>query len=206
MWRWMYDGNYGLINQLLVQAGLIKRFIPWLANSSTALAAIIIALIWQGFPFFAIMLLAGLQAIPQEMYEASAIDGAGPWQNFLMITLPLLRPVIFTTILLRTIWVANSLDVIVIMTGRGPGYSTYTLPVYSYAKAYKGMDFGYSSALAVLLTIFIMIFVSRGFYLYEQAFQTRMLGYSQAIGVFIFFIGIVGMFVIRRLTYRNYNM
>ena len=160
MWRWMYDGNYGLINQLLKQSGLIERFIPWLANSSTALLAIIIALIWQGFPFFAIMLLAGLQAIPQEIYEASKIDGAGPWQNFLRITLPLLRPVIFTTILLRTIWVANSLDVIVIMTGGGPGYSTYTLPVYSYLKAYKGMDFGYSSALAVLLTIFIMIFVS----------------------------------------------
>ncbi len=160
MWRWMYDGNYGIINQLLVQAGLIKRFIPWLANSSTALTAIIIALVWQGFPFFAIMLLAGLQAIPQEMYEASAIDGAGTWQNFMMITLPFLRPVIFTTILLRTIWVANSLDVIIVMTGGGPGYSTYTLPVYSYVKAYKGMDFGYSSALAVLLTIFIMIFVS----------------------------------------------
>lgn len=160
MWRWMYDGNYGVINQLLVQARLIERFIPWLANSSTALLAIIIALIWQGFPFFAIMLLAGLQAIPQELYEASEIDGASPWQIFLRITLPLLRPVIFTTILLRTIWVANSLDVIIIMTGGGPGYSTYTLPVYSYVKAYKGMDFGYSSALAVLLTIFIMIFVS----------------------------------------------
>jgi multiple sugar transport system permease protein len=160
MWRWMYDGNYGLINQLLVQAGLIKRFIPWLADGSTALAAIIIALIWQGFPFFAIMLLAGMQAIPQELYEAAAIDGAGPWQKFIKVTFPLLLPVVFTTILLRTIWVANSLDVIVIMTGGGPGYSTYTLPVYSYAKAYKGMDFGYSSALAVLLTIFIMLFVA----------------------------------------------
>ena len=106
------------------------------------------------------MLLAGLQSIPQEMYEASGIDGAGTWQKFVLITLPLLRPVIFTTILLRTIWVANSLDVIIIMTGGGPGYSTYTLPVYSYAKAYKGMNFGYSSALAVLLTIFIMLLVS----------------------------------------------
>lgn len=160
MWRWMYDGNYGLINQLLVQAGLISRFIPWLAESSTALGAIILALIWQGFPFFAIMLLAGMQAIPQELYEAAAIDGAGPWKKFIRITFPLLLPIIFTTILLRTIWVANSLDVIVIMTGGGPGYSTYTLPVYSYAKAYKGMDFGYSSALAVLLTIFIMLLVS----------------------------------------------
>ncbi len=162
MWRWMYDGNYGVINQLLVQARLIERFIPWLANSSTALLAIIIALIWQGFPFFAIMLLAGLQAIPQEIYEASEIDGASPWQIFLRITLPLLRPVIFTTILLRTIWVANSLDVIIIMTGGGPGYSTYTLPVYSYIKGpIKVWISAYYFCLSVtLLTIFIMIFVS----------------------------------------------
>ncbi len=106
------------------------------------------------------MLLAGLQAIPQEIYERFRDRRSKSLQIFLRITLPLLRPVIFTTILLRTIWVANSLDVIIIMTGGGPGYSTYTLPVYSYVKAYKGMDFGYSSALAVLLTIFIMIFVS----------------------------------------------
>lgn len=160
MWRWMYDGNHGLINQLLSKAGLIKEFIPFLARTSTAMGSIIVALIWQGFPFFAIMLLAGLQAIPDELYEAAKIDGATPFQQFFRVTTPMLKPVILTTVLLRTIWVANSLDIILIMTGGGPGYSTYTLPVYSYIKAYKGMDFGYSSTLAVLLTILLMIIVA----------------------------------------------
>jgi len=160
MWRWMYDGNYGLINQILYRAGLIKQFIPFLADSSTALGSIILALVWQGFPFFAVMLLAGLQSIPIELYEAAEMDGAPVHKQFWMITVPMLKPVILTTILLRTIWVANSLDVILIMTGGGPGYSTYTLPVYSYVKAYKGMDFGYSSTLAVVLTVFLMIFVA----------------------------------------------
>lgn len=160
MWRWMYDGNYGLINQILSRAGLIKQFIPFLANSSTALGSIILALVWQGFPFFAVMLLAGLQSIPGELYEAAQMDGAQTFQKFRLITVPMLKPVILTTILLRTIWVANSLDIILVMTGGGPGYSTYTLPVYSYVKAYKGMDFGYSSALAVILTVFLMVFVA----------------------------------------------
>ncbi|MGE0074086.1 MAG: carbohydrate ABC transporter permease [Sphaerochaetaceae bacterium] len=160
MWRWMYDGNHGLINQLLAKFGLIKEFIPFLAQTSTAMGSIIVALIWQGFPFFAIMLLAGLQAIPDELYEAAEIDGATKTQRFFNVTIPMLKPVILTTILLRTIWVANSLDIILIMTGGGPGYSTYTLPVYSYIKAYKGMDFGYSSTIAVLLTILLMIIVT----------------------------------------------
>ncbi len=161
MWRWMYDGNYGLINQILSRLGLVDQFIPFLAQGSTALGSIIVALIWQGFPFFAVMLLAGLQAIPSELYEAAEIDGAGKVAAFWTITVPMLKPVILTTILLRTIWVANSLDIILIMTGGGPGYSTYTLPVYSYVKAYKGgMDFGYASTLAVILTVFLMIFVA----------------------------------------------
>jgi multiple sugar transport system permease protein len=160
MWRWMYDGNHGLINQLLAKFGLIKEFIPFLAQTSTAMGSIIVALIWQGFPFFAIMLLAGLQAIPDELYEAAEIDGATKTQRFFNVTIPMLKPVILTTILLRTIWVANSLDIILIMTGGGPGYSAYTLPVYSYIKAYKGMDFGYSSTIAVLLTILLMIIVT----------------------------------------------
>jgi len=77
MWRWMYDGNYGLINQLLAKSGMIKQFIPFLADMNLALPSIMFALVWQGFPFFAIMLLAGLQAIPDQLYEAAEIDGAG---------------------------------------------------------------------------------------------------------------------------------
>ena len=156
MWRWMYDGNYGVINQILYKLNLIDEFVPWLANASTALGGVMLALVWQGFPFFAIMILAGLQSIPEELYEAASIDGASTFQKFSNITIPMVAPITLTTVLLRIIWVANSLDVILVMTGGGPGYRTYTLPVYSYIKAYKGMDFGYSSALSVLLTILLM--------------------------------------------------
>lgn len=160
MWRWMYDGNNGVINDLLVRIGLLKAYFPWLANSTTALPAIMIALMWQGFPFFAIMILAGLQAIPRSLYEAAEVDGATAGQRFFRITLPMLLPILFTSILLRIIWVANSLDVIYIMTGGGPGYATHTLPLYSFIRAYKALDFGYASTIAIFLTILLVAIVA----------------------------------------------
>jgi len=160
MWRWMYDGNRGIINDLLVRLGILSSYFPWLASDKTALYAIILALMWQGFPFFAIMILAGLQAIPDTLYEAAEVDGASTWQKFTRITLPMLVPVLFTSLMLRIIWVANSLDIIYIMTGGGPGYATHTLPVYSYIRAYKGMDFGYASTIAVVLTLLVTLFVA----------------------------------------------
>jgi multiple sugar transport system permease protein len=160
MWRWMYDGNSGLINDLLVRIGFLKSYFPWLADGSTALGAIMIALMWQGFPFFAIMILAGLQAIPKSLYEAAEVDGATTVQKFLRITLPMLVPILFTAILLRIIWVANSLDIIYVMTGGGPGYSTHTLPVYAFIRAYKAMDFGYSSTIAIYLTLLLVAVVA----------------------------------------------
>lgn len=162
MWRWMYDGNNGVINDLLVRIGFLKSYFPWLANSFTALPAIMIALMWQGFPFFAIMILAGLQAIPKSLYEAAEVDGATTWQKFARITLPMLVPILFTSILLRVIWVANSMDVIYIMTGGGPGYATHTLPVYSFIRAYKALDFGYASTIAIFLT-FLLIAIVAGY-------------------------------------------
>ena len=160
MWRWMYDGNSGVINDLLVRMGILQEYFPWLANSSTALGAIMIALMWQGFPFFAIMILAGLQAIPQSLYQAADVDGATTFQKFTRITLPMLLPILLTTLLLRIIWVANSMDVIYVMTGGGPGYSTHTLPVLSFIRAYKALDFGYASTLAIYLTLFLIVFVA----------------------------------------------
>jgi multiple sugar transport system permease protein len=160
MWRWMYDGNRGVINDLLVRVGLLHSYFPWLASSSTALPAIMVALMWQGFPFFAIMILAGLQAIPRSLYEAAQVDGATRAQQFLRITLPMLVPVLFTSILLRIIWVANSMDVIYVMTGGGPGYATHTLPLYAFIRAYKGLDFGYASTVAIFLTLLLVAVVA----------------------------------------------
>lgn len=159
MWVWIYDSNYGILNELLLRTHIIQTAIPWLARPDTALYAIIVTLTWQGFPFFAVMLLAGLQAIPSSYYEAAAIDGASTWRQFWHITLPGISGVMMTAVLLRTIWVANSIDVIFVMTGGGPGYATYTLPLYAFVKARTGLDFGYGTAIAVLFTIMLLGFV-----------------------------------------------
>ncbi|WP_186394999.1 carbohydrate ABC transporter permease [Stappia sp. TSB10GB4] len=156
MWVWIYDSNYGLMNDFLLRLGLIEQAMPWLARPDTALGAIILTLTWQGFPFFAVMILAGLQSIPRSYYEAAAIDGASAWRQFWHITLPGISGVLVTAVLLRMIWVANSFDVIFVMTGGGPGYSTYTLPLYAFVKSRTNLDFGYGSALAVLFTLLLM--------------------------------------------------
>ena len=156
MWSWMYQPQVGLFNDLLLRVGLVGEAVPWLAQPGTALYAIILALVWQGFPFFAIMILAGLQAIPAALYEAAAIDGATPWQLFWEVTLPGLKGVLVTAVMLRLIWVANSIDVILVMTGGGPGYATHTLPLYAFKRTYGSMDFGYGSALAVTFSLLLL--------------------------------------------------
>jgi multiple sugar transport system permease protein len=160
MWTWMYDFNLGVINDALMHLGLIAAPQPWLAQPETALYAIILTLTWQGFPFFAVVILAGLQAIPAELYEAAEIDGATRFQALRHVTIPSLAGVIMTALLLRTIWVANSLDVILVMTGGGPGYATHTLPLYSFLTAYSGMEFGYGAALAMVLTLALLAIVT----------------------------------------------
>lgn len=156
MWVWIYDSNYGILNDLLLRAHIVQKAIPWLADPDTALYAIILTLTWQGFPFFAVMILAGLQSIPTSYYEAASIDGASAFRQFWHITLPGISGVVFTAVLLRVIWVANSIDVIFVMTGGGPGYATYTLPLYAFIKARTGLDFGYGSAIAVLFAIMLL--------------------------------------------------
>jgi multiple sugar transport system permease protein len=155
-WTWIYDFNVGVLNDALLRIGLVDKPVAWLAQPDTAFYAIVLALIWQGFPFFAVTILAGLQTIAYELYEAAEIDGATRFQRLRHVILPSIADVIATTVLLRTIWVANSLDVILVMTGGGPGYATHTLPLYAFLKAYSGMEFGYGAALALVLTLILL--------------------------------------------------
>lgn len=150
MWTWMLDGNYGLINDLLVKSGLLSRFQPWLAQPGSALPAVMLADVWQGIPFFAVMLLAALQAIPEDLFEAAKIDGASAWRVFRHVTLPLLLPTILITTMLRMSWTANYMDLIMVMTDGGPGYSSLTVPLHAYYTAYKRLDFGYGSTIAIV--------------------------------------------------------
>lgn len=160
MWRWIYDPNTGVLNDILLYLSVVHTAVPWLADPKVALYAIIATLTWQGFPFFAVMILAGLQGIPKSQYEAASLDGASAWRQFRHITLPGIMPVLATAGLLRVIWVANSMDVIFVMTGGGPGYSTHTLPLYAFIKARQNLDFGYGSALAVTFTLLLGVFVA----------------------------------------------
>ncbi|WLS06086.1 carbohydrate ABC transporter permease [Shinella oryzae] len=159
MWRWIYDPNTGVLNDILVYLSIVQTAVPWLADPDVAIYAIIATLTWQGFPFFAVMILAGLQGIPKSQYEAASIDGASAWRQFVHITLPGIAPVLATAGLLRVIWVANSMDVIFVMTGGGPGYATHTLPLYAFIKARQNLDFGYGTSIAVTFTILLGAFV-----------------------------------------------
>ena len=156
IWTWMLDFNLGVLNHLGVRLGLLSASVPWLAQAGTAMASVVLAVMWQGIPFFAVTLLAGLQAIPAELYEVASIDGAGIWAKFRHITLPGLAGVIATALLLRMIWVANSLDLILVMTGGGPGTATQTLPLHAFLTAWSGGNYGQGSALAVMLTILLL--------------------------------------------------
>jgi multiple sugar transport system permease protein len=118
----------------------------------------IIANVWFGIPFFAITLLAALKSIPSELHEAAAIDGASPWQGFTKVTLPFLAPTIAITVMLRTIWIATFADLIFVMTEGGPAGSTNTVPVYIYVSAFKSLDKGYASAVAVLLLVLLIAY------------------------------------------------
>ena len=159
MWRWLFNANYGLINDVLLRIGLISERIAWLSRPDTAMSGVVLATAWRGTPFFALMLLAGLQAVPDDLYEAARIDGAKSWQQVLYVTIPYIMPVIVTTTLLRIIWTANFVDLIYLMTEGGPGYSTQVLSVYIFMTARSTMDYGYSAALSILLTVVLLLVV-----------------------------------------------
>ncbi len=157
MFRWSFNGEYGVVNDLLLKTGLIGERIPWLGTPGLSLAVVVFAMVWIGVPFFAIMILAALQSIPNDVYESAKIDGAGSFRKFFAITLPYIKPTVIMTLLLRTIWIFNSFDFIVIITGGGPANYSQTLPSYMYSKAFSSYDFGLASALGtVLMTILII--------------------------------------------------
>lgn len=155
VWKWMFNGQYGVINDILMRLKIISEPIAFLSMRSTALPAAIVANIWFGVPFFAIMILSALQAIPADVYEAAEIDGAGSVTKFFRITLAYIKPTIISTILLRVIWMFNSADLIYIMTNGGPRNSSSTLATYILMKAFDAMNFGQASALGVLFLILL---------------------------------------------------
>ncbi len=151
MWKWIFDPIYGALNGLLLQFGLIERYVAWLSTPWSAMHVVVIAHSWKLVPFVAITVFAQLQAIPGELYEAPAIDGASRGQIVRFIVLPLLRPALVTAMIFVTIWSLRAFDVIYVLTGGGPGDATSILNWTAYAQAFQYGDFGRASALGVLI-------------------------------------------------------
>ncbi|MCM3629715.1 sugar ABC transporter permease [Paenibacillus glycanilyticus] len=158
IFKWMFSQRNGLINELLMNLGIIHKPVAFLALSGTSIIPVIIAMIWYGVPFFGIMILAALQSVPHEMYEAADIDGAGRVRQLFQITIPYIKPTIVLTLLLRVIWVFNSADLIYIMTGGGPANSSDNLPSYMFNKIGYSTDFGQASALGVFMLVVLTLY------------------------------------------------
>lgn len=156
-WLFLFNQQYGFIDMTLQNMGLPA--IPWSSDPTWALASIIIVNVWLGVPFMTVTLLGGLQSIPSEMYEASAIDGASRWQTFLYVTLPMLRPVAFLVTLLDVIWTFNLFSVIFLITGGGPFNRTQTLVTYAWSQAIQGEQrFGLGGAYGVIILAILLVF------------------------------------------------
>ncbi len=156
-WRWIFDPHFGMLNYMLMEIGLIERNIGWLGDKNTALIATMIVAIWKLLPFSVVMLLAGLQTVPEELYEAAAIDGAGVLGRFRWVTLPLLNRVGKIAILLTTIWAFNHFDSVYVLTGGGPGDTTMLLSIMSYLNAFRFFKIGYASAVGVVMLILLLL-------------------------------------------------
>ena len=153
VWRWLLDGSYGLVNSVLSGLGLLDGEVFWLGRPGTAMAAVTLASAWSFAPFAMVLLLAGLQGISGTLYEAARIDGAGAWGQFRRITLPLLRPVSLTTVLLCFISTFKTFDTVFLMTQGGPGGATEVLPVYAYKLAFTFYKFDVAAVATTMLLV-----------------------------------------------------
>lgn len=150
-WEWTLNADFGVLNFLL------RTRINWLGDPFWAMHAAILADVWKTTPFMVLLLLAGLQVIPEHLYRAARIDGANSWQAFRHITLPLLKPIILLALLFRTMDAARVFDLIYVLTGGGPGNQTETLVIYAYNLLYRTLQFGYGSSVAVATFFFIVL-------------------------------------------------
>jgi len=163
VWKWMYNDTYGIINALLKRGGLIEASIPWLSGMGIALFSVVVVNIWRGVPFFLFSLLGGLQTIDPELYDAARIDGAGPFQSFLRITIPCLAPVIAVTTLLSSIWTFNDFENVYLITGGGPLNASAVIATYTYEAAFQQNDMARALSVAVsIIPLLVLMIVLAG--------------------------------------------
>ena len=157
IWRFMYNPTAGIINRILIDLGLTDTYIEWLGDADLALLSVILADVWRGYPFVMLILLAGLQAIPRELYEAAKVDGASTVQEFRYVTIPMMSRMILIAVALDTIWQFRRFGLIFNMTAGGPGNATEILSLYIYKQYFRYFNFEYAAAMAVVLALIMLI-------------------------------------------------
>jgi multiple sugar transport system permease protein len=172
-WRWLYDELNGVLNFAFLTLGLTEALVYWLSDPDIALFSIVVASVWHGLPFYIMMFLAGLAAIPTELYEAAAIDGANAWQRFWKVTLPGLRDVIAITLMLSSIWTFNSFHMVFILTNGGPANRTQILPTLAYEYGIRRSELGLGAAVMVS---FVPVFLVLIFFLTRRVLRDRAAG------------------------------
>lgn len=157
LWKWIYNANYGVLNTIVLDLGIVDKNVVWLGHPWLALNMILIADIWKAVPFITLLLLAGLQSIPSYLYRAARLDGANSWQQFVHITLPGLKTSLVISIVLQSIWALKVFDLIYVLTKGSPADSTVLLNYLSWRETFSNLDIGYGAAIANVL--FLMMFM-----------------------------------------------
>ena len=157
MWRWIYSADFGALNGLLMQLGLIKHYVPWLTLPNMAMNLVIVADIWHTMPFVALVLQAALAGLPEDLDEAAAVDGANAWQRFWQIRLPLLRPALLVALIVRTVDAFRVFDIVYIITSGGPAYKTLTITYLTYLNSFAFGKQGIGAALSFLISAFTIV-------------------------------------------------
>jgi multiple sugar transport system permease protein len=156
IWRWIFNPEIGVVNHALLSAGIISQPIYWLSTPEMAMASTIMLNVWKYTPFVVICVLARLQTVPLELYDAAKVDGAGPIRRFLDVTLPQIREVLIIVVVFRTIWTFNKFEEIYLLTKGGPGTSTFNLAVYSFEQSIANLRLGVGAATGVVMMVMLL--------------------------------------------------
>lgn len=157
MWRWIYSADFGALNGLLMQLGLIDHYVPWLIAPLRAMNLVILADLWHVTPFVALILQAALATVPAELDEAAMMDGANAWQRFLYVRMPLLRPALLVVLIVRTVEAFRVFDIVYILTGGGPAFGTVTLSYLTYLETFTYGNLGSGAALSFIISFFTLV-------------------------------------------------
>lgn len=153
IWKWVFFDSWGALNALLYSLGIIDKYVHWLTTPKLAMTAVVVVFVWSQLPLAAVLLLAAVQAVPDDLYEAAALDGAGAVGRFLSITLPGIRPMLVIVALYEVLMAITNFDIPYSLTQGGPGSATTMLTYFTWAESFKMLDFGQGSALAIIIAL-----------------------------------------------------